>query len=388
VGSRKTGSNKAKKDSKAHQDAVAGIQANEAKEVRPTAAGIESSFKENYKKNAGSKYSGKLADAMANANFNQSRLGDMKRRGVLGVMDPLGRSGLPGEYNVTPGGMQDTVRGTLGYKEYGDLGKMVDRGLIAGRDMNQLKPNSLAGFANLNEQAAANRMFGLNPTKGMGILDSLRYGFTNPTSQRQFQQLGNIGKGIMNLMPGRMLGTALLNKIPGVNIPSQFAMTEPTPFNIGPGFSEFPNRFDMFSNPELEGMTENAIYSRLFNDVAPVQTGMFDPMINTMPMQKPDVYQFTGGTPPFTIHDNFKIDPSIYDPNKNIGLDPDQVGRDIMVNPKLNINSIAANQITDPNSVMNQAYNEMGVDQSNQQMGQAITDTFPSYGAIPDMFPD
>ena len=388
MGSRKTGSNKAKKDSKAHQDAVAGIQANEAKEVRPTAAGIESSFKENYKKNAGSKYSGKLADAMANANFNQSRLGDMKRRGVLGVMDPLGRSGLPGEYNVTPGGMQDTVRGTLGYKEYGDLGKMVDRGLIAGRDMNQLKPNSLAGFANLNEQAAANRMFGLNPTKGMGILDSLRYGFTNPTSQRQFQQLGNIGKGIMNLMPGRMLGTALLNKIPGVNIPSQFAMTEPTPFNIGPGFSEFPNRFDMFSNPELEGMTENAIYSRLFNDVAPVQTGMFDPMINTMPMQRPDVYQFTGGTPPVTIHDNFKIDPSIYDPNKNIGLDPDQVGRDIMVNPKLNINSIAANQITDPNSVMNQAYNEMGVDQSNQQMGQAITDTFPSYGAIPDMFPD
>jgi hypothetical protein len=277
MGSKNNSKDKADKDSKAHQQAVSNIQANEAKEVQPKAGGIEAAFKDNYKKGAGSKYSGKLADAMANANFRQSRLGDMKKRGVLGVMDPLGRSGLPGEYNVTPGGMQDTVRGTLGYQEYGDLGRMVDRGLIAGRDMNQLKPNSLAGFANLNEQAAANRMFGFNPTKGMGILDSLRYGFTNPTSQRQFQQLGNIGKGIMNLMPGRMLGTALLNKIPGVNIPSQFAMTEPTPFNIGPGFSEFPNRFDMFSNPELEGMTENAIYSRLFNDVAPVQTGMFNP---------------------------------------------------------------------------------------------------------------
>ena len=125
MGSRNNSQNKADKDSKAHQDAVAGIQANEAKEVRPTAAGIESSFKDNYKKGAGSKYSGKLADAMANANFRNSRLGRMKKRGVLGLLDPLGRSGLPGEYNVTPGGMQDTVRGTLGYQEYGDLGRML-----------------------------------------------------------------------------------------------------------------------------------------------------------------------------------------------------------------------------------------------------------------------
>ena len=49
MGSKNSSKDKADKDSKAHQDAVAGIQANEAKEVRPTAAGIESSFKENYK---------------------------------------------------------------------------------------------------------------------------------------------------------------------------------------------------------------------------------------------------------------------------------------------------------------------------------------------------
>jgi len=370
MGSKNSSKDKADKDSKAHQEAVSNIQANEAKEVRPTAAGIESSFKDNYKKGAGSKYSGKLADAMANANFRQSRLGKMKKRGVLGLLDPLGRSGLPGEYNVTPGGMQDTVRGTLGYQEYGDLGRMVDRGLIAGRDMNQLKPNSLAGFANLNEQAAANRMFGLNPTNRMGFFDSLRYGATNPEAKRGYQQLGNIGKGIMNLMPGRMLGTALLNKIPGVNIPSQFAMTEPTPFNIGPGFSEFPNRFDMFSNPELEGMTENAIYGRLFNDVAPVQTGMFNP----------NPFQFTGGTPPVSIQDNFKIDPGIYDPSLNQAMQPGDIGRDIMVNPQLGTESIAANQITDPNSTVNQMYDAMGVDMNSQQMGQALTDTFPSFG--------
>ena len=78
--------------------------------------------------------------------------------------------------------------------------------------------------------------------------------------------------------------------------------------------------------------------------------------------------------------DNFKLDHGIYDPSLNVGLDPDQVGRDIMVNPQLGTESIAANQITDPNSVVNQMYDAMGVDMNSQQMGQAITDTFPSFG--------
>ena len=365
----KAGESKADKANKQVQKQQEAIQATEAKEVRSTP----------YGRSLGrgladtSKYSGNLKGAIERANFRNSVLG--RNPALNQLADPLGRSGLTtdrfgrvrntGEYNVTPGGMQDNIQGTLGSRDISQLGRMIDSG----------------NFANLNEQAAANQLFGFNSTKGMGILDSIKYNVTNPEAKRGYQRLGNLAKGIGTLAPIQNVFRGMLGIDP-------VQMTEISPYNIGPGFSQYPDNFTTFTNPELEGMTENAIYSRLFNDVAPVQTGMFDPMINTMPMQKPDVYQFTGGTPPFTIHDNFKIDPSIYDPSKNIGLDPDQVGRDIMVNPELNINSIAAEQLLNPNSVMNQMYNEMGVDMDSQQKGQAITDTFPSFGNFPEMFPD
>ena len=217
--------NKADKAKTQHQKTVDAIQAGEAKEVRPTAAGIESKFKSDYKKGAGSKYTGKLADAMANKAFDSSPLGKMKKAGVS--FDALGRSGLPGEYNVTPGGMQDTVQGTFGYKEYSDLAKMVDEGKVAGYGgFNPLKPTSFQGFSNLNEQAAANQLFGFSPTQNMGIMSSLKYGATNPQAIRGYQQLGNLVKGIANLLPGKTLMTGLLNKIPGINLAPKFSTSE------------------------------------------------------------------------------------------------------------------------------------------------------------------
>ena len=254
----KSGENKADKANEQVQKQQEAIQATEAKEVRSTP----------YGRSLGrgladtSKYSGNLKGAIDRANFRNSVLG--RNPALNQLADPLGRSGLTtdrfgrvrntGEYNVTPGGMQDTVRGTLGSRDISQLGRMIDSG----------------NFANLNEQAAANRMFGFNPTKGMGILDSLRYGATNPEAKRGYQRLGNLAKGIATLSPVQNVFRGMLGIDP-------VQMTEINPYNIGPGFSEFPNRFDMFSNPELEGMTENAVYSRLFNDVAPVQTGMFNP---------------------------------------------------------------------------------------------------------------
>jgi hypothetical protein len=351
----KAGESKADKANKQIQKQQEAIQATEAKEVSSTP----------YGRSLGrgladtSKYSGNLKGAVERANFRNSVLG--RNPALNQLADPLGRSGLTtdrfgrvrntGEYNVTPGGMQDTVRGTLGSRDISQLGRMIDSG----------------NFANLNEQAAANRMFGFNPTKGMGILDSLRYGATNPEAKRGYQRLGNLAKGIATLSPVQNVFRGMLGIDP-------VQMTEISPYNIGPGFSEFPNRFDMFSNPELEGMTENAVYSRLFNDVAPVQTGMFNP----------NPFQFTGGTPPVSIQDNFKIDPGIYDPSLNQAMQPGDIGRDIMVNPQLGTESIAANQITDPNSTVNQMYDAMGVDMNSQQMGQAITDTFPSFGYFPN----
>ncbi len=129
---------------------------------------------------------------------------------------------------------------------------------------------------------------GGNVAENSGGVHSLKYGATNPQAIRGYQQLGNLVKGIANLLPGKTLMTGLLNKIPGINLAPKFSMTEINPFNIGPGFAQYPDQFTRpFTNPELEAMTNPAIYDRLFNDVAPVQTGMFSPMTPITPMQRP-----------------------------------------------------------------------------------------------------
>ena len=204
----KAGESKADKANKQIQKQQEAIQATEAKEVRSTP----------YGRSLGrgladtSKYGGKLKGAIERANFRNSVLG--RNPALNQLADPLGRSGLTGEYNVTPGGMQDTVRGTLGSRDISQLGRMIDSG----------------NFANLNEQAAANRMFGFNPTKGMGILDSLRYGATNPEAKRGYQRLGNLAKGIATLSPVQNVFRGMLGIDP-------VQMTEINPYNIGPGLS-------------------------------------------------------------------------------------------------------------------------------------------------------
>ena len=385
MGSKNAGANKADAANKQVQKQQDAIQAKEAKEVRSTP----------YGRSLGvglgdtSKYSGALKNAIAKSNFKNSVLG--KNPNLNQLADPLGRSGLPGEYGVTPGGVQDDIQGTLGAKEISDLGAMIDAGKVAGiGGFDPLKPTSFQGFSSLNEQAAANELFGFNPTKNMSFLNSAKYQFTNPEFKRDVQRLGNLAKGIGTLSPVQNVFRSMLGMGP-------VKMNPIDAYNIGPKFASY-DRFNPYSDEELEGMTNPAIYDRLFNNVSPVETGMFSGIPNQ------DTYQFTGGTPPVTIQDQFKIDPSVYDPSLNIGLDEDQVGRDIMVNPgndvigfgvgqvdpqlaaAVNLNemkpfgSIASDAITDPNSIVNQMYNEMGVNMDSQEMGDALTNTFPFMG--------
>ena len=351
--------NKADKAKTQHQKTVDAIQAGEAKEVRPTAAGIESRFKSDYKKGAGSKYTGKLADAMANKAFDSSPLGKMKKAGVS--FDALGRSGLPGEYNVTPGGMQDTVQGTFGYKEYSDLAKMVDEGKVAGYGgFDPLKPTSFQGFSNLNEQAAANQLFGFSPTQNMGIINSLRYGATNPQAIRGYQQLGNLVKGIGTLSPIQNVFRGMLGIDP-------VKMTEINPFNIGPGFAQYPDQFTRsFTNPELEAMTNPAIYDRLFNDVAPVQTGMFSPPAAQIVGQQQFAPRFDDGIN-----------------NSNVLADMERYGTDftggaISLDPAFT--SPLQNTASDILGGQNLA--NIGVNSLAEQMGQQTTTDFDGDGQI------
>ena len=90
----------------------------------------------------------------------------------------------------------------------------------------------------LEQLSQYNRVLGLNPTSGMGIMGSLRQNFGGLQAQRDFARLGNTAKGIMNLMPGRAIMTGLLNKIPGVNLPTQLSMS-PINYNITDRMSDF-----------------------------------------------------------------------------------------------------------------------------------------------------
>ena len=361
MGSKNAGANKADKANKQVQKQQDAIQANEAKEVRSTPFGrsLGRGLADT------SKYSGGLRGAIEKANFRNSTLG--RNPSLNQLADPLGRSGLTtdeygrvrntGEYNVTPGGMQDNIQGTLGSRDISQLGRMIDSG----------------NFANLNEQAAANQLFGFNPTQNMGFLDSAKYQFTNPEFKRDTQRLGNLAKGIGMLSPVQNIVRSLFKMDP-------VKMNAINPYNIDPRFSEY-DRFNPYSDEDLEGMTNPAIYDRLFNQAA-------EQVAPSPFMGRTEDYQFTGGTPPVDIQDNFKINPDIYDPDLNVGLDPDQVGRDIMVNPEKGINSIAAEQLTNPDSIVNLMNDAMGVNTTSQQTGQALTDTLPFSGYFADMYPD
>ena len=273
MGSKNAGANKADAANKQVQKQQNAIQAKEAKEVRSTPFGRSLGV------GLGdtSKYSGALKDAIAKSNFKNSVLG--KNPSLNQLADPLGRSGLPGEYGVTPGGVQDDISGTLGGKEISDLGAMIDAGKVAGiGGFDPLKPTSFQGFSSLNEQAAANELFGFNPTKNMSFLNSAKYQFTNPEFKRDVQRLGNLAKGIGTLSPVQNVFRSMLGMGP-------VKMNPIDPYNIGPKFASY-DRFNPYSDEELEGMTNPAIYDRLFNNVSPVETGMFS---NIRPMMRPDI---------------------------------------------------------------------------------------------------
>lgn len=315
MGSKNAGANKADAANTQVQKQQNAIQANEAKEVRSTPFGrsLGTGLGDT------SKYSGALKSAIAKNNFKNSVLG--QNPGLNQLVDPLGRSGLPGEYNVTPGGMQDDITGTLGAKEISDLGAMIDAGKVAGMGgFNPLKPTSFQGFSSLNEQAAANQLFGFNPTQNMGFLNSAKYQFTNPEFKRDVQRLGNLAKGIGMLSPVQNIFRGMLGMDP-------VKMNPIDPYNIGPKFATY-DRFNPYSDEELEGMTNPAIYDRLFNNVSPVETGMFSNIKPTMrPIQSvtettnmpgmegiPDMFPDNQGVPTYDFNKIIKGDYYEQDP--------------------------------------------------------------------------
>ena len=274
MGSKNTGSNKA-------NQAAAQIKAAEDR-VRDEYGRVRTS---------------KLQSEIAKGPTVKSSSGDIKtssgalRQGfkntALGRMgfDPsmIGRSDLP----------TTNTQGNITAPELNRIGAMRD--VLAGKLPGQVRTRE-----ELEQLSQFNRVLGLNPTSGMGIMGSLRQNFGGLEAQRDFARLGNMAKGIGNLMPGRAFVTGLLNKIPGVNLPTEFSMS-PINYNITDRMSDFygAEGFNPMLSLEDQEMYSDPFLNRvLFGD--PV---VKSPIEQMTPMQRPDqpaTWQFSdryGGDP-------------------------------------------------------------------------------------------
>ena len=224
----------------------------------------------------------KLQSEIAKGPTVKSSSGDIKtasgplRQGfkntALGRMgfDPsmIGRSDLP----------TTNTQGLITAPELRSIG--AKRDILAGKLPGQVRTRE-----ELEQLSQFNRVLGLNPTSGMGIMGSLRQNLGGLEAQRDFARLGNMAKGIGNLMPGRAIITGLLNKIPGVNLPTVFSMS-PINYNITDRMSDFYG-VEGF-NPMLS-LEDQEMYSDPFLDrVLFGDTLVKSPIEQMTPMKRPD----------------------------------------------------------------------------------------------------
>lgn len=150
---------------------------------------------------------------------------------------------------------------------------------------------------------SGNRFLGLNPTSGMGIMQSLKRNFTNPEAQRSYANTRNIARTLANMGPIGGILRGLSNSLFGTDLrPMQM---EGMPMgNIDPRVAGFfgaaqgaPNTaFGYTESPlNMETYSPDYIADRLFNTytapaadpttMTPMQPG--EDMINVMPMKNP-----------------------------------------------------------------------------------------------------
>jgi hypothetical protein len=156
---------------------------------------------------------------------------------------------------------------------------------------------------NLERLSRFNRVLGLNSTAGMNLADSLKQNLTGLEAQRDFARLGNTAKGIMNLMPGRAIMTGLLNKIPGVSLPTQLSMS-PINYDITDRMSNFYG--DEGFNPMLsledqemfgDSFLDRALFGTPGSNVRPVTNEQdFTPIQSVT-----ETTNMPGGEPTYTI---------------------------------------------------------------------------------------
>ena len=113
------------------------------------------------------------------------------------------------------------------------------------------------GDRSLAERRQINQLLGLNPTSGMGILDSLKSGFQGEQFQQDKKRLGQLAK----LSPVRQAISSLFN------LKSDADPTTAQMLGISP---EEDARLRLFSNPDLQNFQFDNLLDD-FDDTAPEQ---------------------------------------------------------------------------------------------------------------------
>ena len=138
------------------------------------------------------------------------------------------------------------------------LADQFKQGLISATDFARLQDiQQNPGDRSLAERRQINQLLGLNPTSGMGILDSLRSGFQGEQFQQDKKRLGQLAR----LSPVRQAISSLFGLKPDAD-PTTAQM-----LGISPAEDA---RLRLFSNPDLQNIQFDNLLDD-FDDTAPEQ---------------------------------------------------------------------------------------------------------------------
>jgi len=211
------------------------------------------------------------------------------------------RHGFNALKNIDPNRLSDFRGGT---KYSGDTAGTVNAQELReiGLERDKLANQRTYAGDQLGALESGNRFLGLNPTSGMGIMQSLKRNFTNPEAQRSYANTRNIGRTLANMGPIGGILRGLSNSLFGTDL--QPMQMEGMPMgNIDPRVAGFfgaaqgaPNTaFGYTESPlNMETYSPDYIADRLFNTYTapaadPIRQPVFTGEQTTMtPMKRPD----------------------------------------------------------------------------------------------------
>ena len=226
------------------------------------------------------------------------------------------RHGFNALKNIDPNRLSDFRGGT---KYSGDTAGTVNAQELReiGLERDKLANQRTYAGDQLGALESGNRFLGLNPTSGMGIMQSLKRNFTNPEAQRSYANTRNIGRTLANMGPIGGILRGLSNSLFGTDLrPMQM---EGMPMgNIDPREAGFfgaaqgaPNTaFGYTESPlNMETYSPDYIADRLFNTyTAPAADPIRQPVFTgEQTTEQPQQYSINAFMNPHQLDGNYNL---------------------------------------------------------------------------------